>query len=309
MATHDTTETGQSGTGMRVLHGVETGSVFVRKVAMIAVLVLIGVWLTGRVVEIIHGQTVFDLHLIYLFGISIWIGIAVYLAGATIASIENIRKSRNKRSLVIPWIFFLLLVSIVLVGLQGFRISSMGLFATAAGLSESAKQASFLLFKYHPLNPMLPVNLLAAKVSGMALDVGSMASFIWDWNNILLFLIWSVAYGIVLLMSKIEIGQKIIHLFLSAGGLIALIIMKSMFPPTKDQMIFLYAAALLLFMFQILLTYSCLRLRANGTNEDASETETRAFGLPPSAVKIVLIVFIMVPILADLQNQLALVHP
>lgn len=302
----DAVETEQTRMGIRILRGVETGLTASRKAFLVAVLVLVGVWFVGRAEEAVHGHTVFDFHLIYWLGMSIWIAIAAYLIGATIASIQDIRTSENRLSLLIPWIFFLFLVSLVLLGFPGFRISSMGLFATAAGSSEPARQASFLLFKYHPLNPILPVNLLAEKVSGMTLDNGSMEAFIWNWNYVFLFLIWSVAYGIMLLMSKTKMWPKMIHLFLSAGGLITLITMKSLFSPTRDQMIFVHAAVLLLFVFQILLTYACLRLGVTHRNKESAETG--AVRLPPSAVTCALILFLMVPILADLQNQFDLAH-
>ena len=307
METEGTVETGRSGIGVRVLDGVETGLALVRRLALIAVLVLSSVWFAGRAVEAVHGRTVFDLHLIYWLGVSIWIAVAVYLIGAAAAYMGNIREYQNKLSLLIPWTFFLILVAVILFGVQGFRISSMGLFATAAGSNEPARQASFLLFKYHPLNPLLPFNLITAKASGMPLDINAMSSFIWNWNYVLLFFIWSVGYGIVLLLGKIEQGPKIIHLFFAVSGLMTLIIMKSLFPPTKVQMIWLHAAALALFIFQVLLTYSCLRLRAARKNADAPAPGH--FRLPPSAVKFALIIFLMAPVLGDLQNQFALVHP
>jgi hypothetical protein len=307
MEPQETAETKRSGKGFQVLHGVETGFVLARKVAVITALVLMSAWVTGRVVEAIHGQKVFDLHLVYWLGVFTWIAVAVYLAGAAAASVQGIRKAQDKRALVIPWATFLLLAAVILIGLEGFRVASAGLFATLAGSSEPAKQASFLLFKNHPLNPLLPVNLIAANLSGMAPNVQSLASFIWNWNYLLLFLIWSVVYGIVLLIKKTEVWPKAVHLFLATGGLIAVIIMKSFSLPTKGQMVILYAAALLFLIFQILLTYSCLRLAAVRKNKDAPHPG--AFQLPPSAVQFALILFVVVPVLTDLQNQFALVHP
>jgi len=307
MEPEETAENKQSGKRPQILHGIETGLMLARKVAVITALVLMSAWVTGRVVEAIHGQKVFDLHLVYWLGVFTWIAVAVYLAGATAASLQGIGKAQHKRALVIPWASFLLLAAVILVGLEGFRVASAGLFATLAGSSEPAKQASFLLFKNHPLNPLLPVNLLAANLSGMAPNVQSLASFIWNWNYLLLFLIWSVVYGIVLLIKKTEVWPKAIHLFLAAGGLIAVIIMKSFSLPTKGQMIMLYAAALLFLIYQILLTYSCLRLAAARKNKDAPHPG--AFQLPPSAVQCAVILFLVMPVLTDLQNQFTLVKP
>jgi hypothetical protein len=155
---------------------------------------------------------------------------------------------------------------------------------------------------------------------GVAWDTGSLAPYVWSWNALFAFFIWSLAYGVLLLMQKDKLGPKSVHLFLAAFGLLALIILKSISRPTTELMIIFQAAAAILLVFQVLLAFACLRTLAAKFKEEIAEPdafqvapsenkdaeEKRFIGVPPSALKLALALFIVLPILADLQNQFIL---
>lgn len=288
--------------------------------ALIAVPVLIVVWCVGRVMEALHGNAVFDITLTYWFGLVVCILLALWLVGSGIASMEDLWKARNRKMAGISWIFFFIIAVMVILSLEGFRVSSAGLFAAVAGSPEFSKQASFLLFKFHPANPILGMNLTAIKLMGAAWDIESLAPYVWSWNALFAFFIWSFAYGIVLMMRKDNVGPKSLHLSLAAFGLVTLIFLKSLSTPTTEQMIIFQAAALVLLVFQVLLAYASIRALAGGGQEKATSPDTvqfslpecervaekRPIGLPPSAMKLALLFFLILPILTDLQNQFKL---
>lgn len=287
------------------------------KPALIAIAVLIVIWCVGRVMEALHGNAVFDMTLTYWFSLVVCILLALWAVGSAITSMENLWKTQNRKIAGISWTFFLILAAVVLLSLDGFRVASTGLFAALAGSPETSKQASFLLIKFHPANPMLAMNLAALKLMGAAWDIESLAPYVWSWNVLFAFFIWSCSYGIVLLMGKHNLGTKVIHLSLAAFGLAALIFLKSASTPTTELMIIFQAAALVLLIFQILLSYASVRDAAGGGEETAKSPETlelstpdkhrvsgkRIIGLPPSAIKLALFVFLVLPILADLQSR------
>ena len=287
---------------------------------LIAIPVLLAVWCVGRVMEALHGNAVFDISLTYRFGLVVCILLAFWVIGSGIASAKVLKETQDRKIAGLSWIFFLILALMVLLSLEGFRVSSAGLFAALAGSPDLSKQASFLLFKFHPANPMLAMNLTALKLMGAAPDVDALVPYTWSWNVLLAFFIWSFVYGILLLMRKDNVVPKSFHLFLAAFGLMVLIFLKSVSTPTADQMIMFQAAAPILLVFQVLLTYASLRAAADGVHKKATSPESvqffqpehektapkNQFGLPPSAMKLALFLFLVLPILTDLQNQFTL---
>jgi hypothetical protein len=287
------------------------------KPALLAALGLMVVWCLGRVMEAIHGNAVFDMTLTYWLGLAIFILLALWMIGSATGAIEDLGTVRDKKLAVISWCFFAVLVFSVLLTLKGYRISSEGLFAALAGSTENSEQATFLLFKFHSLNPMLALNLAASKLAGIAWHMQSLAPYVRSWNALFAFFIWSLAFGIVILMQREKRSLKSIHLFLAAFGMLGLIILKSVSTPTVGQMIMIQVAASVLLVFQVLLAYSSLRAVAASPGEEspkpeaqwASPTEKsealekRFIGLPPSAATLALALFLLLPMLTDLQNQ------
>jgi hypothetical protein len=290
------------------------------KPALVAALGLTVVWFLGRVMEALHGNAVFDITLTYWLGLVIFILLALWAIGSGIRAMDDFGKVRDKKTAVISWIFFLVLVFTVLFSIKGYRISSEGLFAAVAGSTENSRQTTFLLFKFHSLNPMLALNLAASKLAGIGWGMESLAPYVLGWNALFEFFIWSLAFGIVILMQKDKRGPKSLHLFLASFGLLGLIILKSLSRPTLDQMIVIQAAAAILLVFQVLLAYATLRAMAAGAAEDVPSpdafrvyspgeeqaAEKRFIGLPPSALTLVLALFLVVPVLTDLRNQFGL---
>jgi hypothetical protein len=302
----------------RNLRLVISGLAATGRPALIVIGVLMVIWCVARLMEALHGNVIFDMSLTYWFGLAVWILLALWAVGLAIVSMEDYRKLQNRKAAGISWIFFLILAVMVLLSLEGFRVASAGLFAALAGSPETSKQASFLLIKFHYANPMLAMNLATLKFMGAAWDIKSLAPYVWSWNMLFAFFIWSCSYGIVLLMKKDHIGSKCLHIFLSAFGLAALIILKSVSMPTIEQMIMFQAAVLILLVFQVLLAYASIRSSAVRAQQEATSLETVEFsahehenatenrligGLPPSAIKLALFIFFILPILTDLQKQ------
>jgi hypothetical protein len=290
------------------------------KPALVAALVVIVVWCLGRIMEALHGNAVFDMTLTYWLGMVMFILLALWVVGWGMAALGDLGKARNTKLAVISWVFFSALVLTVLLSLEGYRISSAGLFAAIAGSAELSRQANFLLLKFHFVNPMLALNLAASKLVNVAWDTESLAPYVLRWDSLFVFFLWSLAYGIVLLMQRDKRGPKVVHLFFALAGLLALIIIKSLSKPTTEQMVMFQAASAILLVFQVLLAYACFRAMAGGVKGEVSGSEKVQFsppdhhgtqennrlGLPPSAMKLALSLFLILPVLADLQNQFGL---
>lgn len=301
---------------VRCVLGYSSNAAF--KYAFAAFMVLISTWLIGRIMEAVYGNTVFDPVLTRWLGISIWILLLIWIVGWGIGSIKELSGAEKRRHVIVSWVFLVILMAAGLYDLEGFRISSAGLFTALSGATESSQQAFFQLLKQHPANPMLAANLIASELTGAGIP-GPSAGYVWSSNILFAFFIWSFAYGVLLLMHKNNVWPKAVHLALAACSLWILIILKSVFSTTMDQMIMLHATAATLLVFQVLLTYSTLRAYGEPAEEvrensdpfsvhpDPGEEKTplkkRSAGLPPSALKIALFLFIIMPILADLHYQ------
>jgi len=304
-----------AGATLRVLGDVIAAAA---KYALTGFMVLISIWLIGRILEGLQGYCLFDPVVTRWFGISIWILLAGWIIGRGIGSVKALSQADKRWRALVCWAFFLIIVTAVFIDREGFQISSSGLFAIFSGSAESAQQDSFLLFKFHPLNPMLAVNVIASELGGTE-NFESLVSYAWSWNIIFAFFIWSLIYGIFLLMQKNHVWSKTIHLILAACGLGFLLVSKSVISfPMPWHMIYLHTSALILLVFQVLLTYANIRSFASPKKENPEEerdpfstrsekekTEAKKsfLGLPPSALKVTLFLFIILPILADLHNQ------
>jgi hypothetical protein len=163
---------------------------------------------------------------------------------------------------------------------------------------------------------MLAVNLIASKLLGAA-DSEHLASYVWNLNVLFAFFIWSLAYSILLLMHKDDVWAKTIHLIFAVCSLGSLILLKSVFSPTAGPMVFLHGVAATLLVYQVLLTYATLRSFAGPKKEIPEEPDAFSvrpereetggkwchLGLPPSALKMTLFLFIVLPILTDLHHR------
>ena len=266
--------------------------------------VLMGIWFVGRIFEAATHSTIFEPNLVYWMGLSTWILLGVFALAAAVQYIQLSTTQFRRFSVIVSWISFGLLVAAIIYAIQGYRIASMGLFATMAGLTEPAQQAIFQLFKFFPAAPMLPINLVAAKAMGSGLEIDALMPFVLSPSYIFIFFVWSLVFGALLLRMWGEKPIKIVHLGLAAAGLFIMMTVKSLSSFTNEQLIFLQAGAIVLFFVQVLLTYSSLRFAASGKNEDGEETSS--IPLPPSALKVALFLLIVLPVLADIQNQFVL---
>ncbi len=277
------------------------------KYALFLALVLIGIWCVGRCFEALSHSTVFEANLVYWIALSIWILLGAFVVGSAILYSQLLSKHWKERNVIAGWAFFGVLIAAVVYVCEGYRVASMNLFAIMAGQTESAQQALFQLFKFFSATPMLPVNLLATETVGAGLEINFLMPFVWSPSCVFIFLVWSIVYGALLLRmpgEKTLNNVKMIHLVLSVAGLIIMMALKSMSTFTKEQLIIFHAGVIVLLVLQVLLTYSSLRFAIGVKSGDEDVGNARP--LPPSAMKLVLFLLIILPILADLQNQFAL---
>lgn len=284
--------------------------------ALVAGLILMMIWLMGRVMDALHNNTVFDPVLTYWLVISIFSMLYIKIAGFGIASVQNIMQADRRWPVITSWAFFIAMVTVILFNYKGFQVSASGIFAAISGSAEETRQASFLMLKYHPANPMLAVNLLISKLKGVA-DIESLVPYAWNLSYIFAFFIWSFVYSILLLKHQGKTGSKTIYLFFSTASMVVLIFLKAMSTITDGQLILLHAIAVTLFIFQVLLTYSVIRAFAGPHEDTAGETpsyrmpdeekdveeDKHSSALPPSAFTFALCLFIILPVLADLSHQ------
>ncbi|MGD8960730.1 MAG: hypothetical protein PVI27_12855, partial [Desulfobacteraceae bacterium] len=285
--------------------------------AAVTLSVLILVWSLGRVMEALHGNPVFDMTLTYWFGLVVGILLVLWALGSVASALANSANVRRRGLAGLAWGFFLILVVALFLNLEGFRVAAAGLFAVLAGAPDLCGQAIFLLVKFHPFNPMLALNLSAASLTGAGWDIQSLAPYLWHWNALFAFYLWSFACGIALLIRRDHQFAKSLHLCLAAFGLLALIFLKSTSTPIAGQLILFQATAPLLLIFQVLLAYATLRAAAADGQKQAPQTQVTAFspparektvkirpiGLPPAAITLALFVFLVLPVMADLQSR------
>jgi hypothetical protein len=281
----------------------------------------VAVWCAGRLLETLHGNAVFDAMSTFWLGVVVGLLLILWVAGLGIRCFHQLKTSPARLSSICVWGAFFALVAVIFYRIEGFQVSVSGLLAAFAGSPESSQNASFLLMKYHPANPMLAVNLGAQAATGAGWDVASLAAYTWHWNTLLFIYLWSFTFGIALLLRP-GIGlMKTLHLITATLGLAALIFLKSKSLVTTEYRIGFQAAALLLFLLQVLMIYAALRRAAAQNGEAAMEGDAKSFGelqnsqqppkynyrgLPPSAIAITLSLFFVLPILADLKHQVQL---
>jgi len=273
-----------------------------RRYALFITLVLFGIWSVGRAFEAVYQSVVFEPALAFWMGAAIWFLVAFFLLGA---GIHYWRKADGGLGPygVAAWAFLGLVgVGIILTG-PGYRVAAGGLFATVAGMAESAHVSFFTLFKSFSLTPSLPLNLLVAEVSGLPLELESLSPFVWQ--PLLLFglFVWSLVYGALLLRMAGARFFKSVHLGLSAAALVTMMVLKSTSGFTDAGLVFFQGFALVLLLLQVLLTYSSLREVAVQRGDKSGK---ESVSVPPPAYQLALCLLVALPLLADIQNQFAL---
>lgn len=291
------------------------------KPAMVALPVLLIVWCAGRLLETLHGNAVFDPASTFWLGGSVGLVLILWVAGLAAKCFTMLKAKPFPKVSAMVWSAFFVLLAVVLWRMDGFQVSVAGLLDAVTGNPESSRNASFLLMKYHPANPMLAVNLGVQAATATEWDRASLAPYVWHWNVLLFLYIWSFAFGILLFLRSGLSFMKPLHLVAAAAGLTALIFLKSKSLVTIEYLMIIQAAVLWLLLFQVLMIYASLRRAAAGPSEVSAPPEAGPFsntpkaqqtppfdyrGLPPSAMAIALSFFFVLPILADLAHQVQL---
>ena len=77
------------------------------KLALVSILGLLAVWLIGRVMETLHGKTVFDMTLTYWLGLVIYVLIAIWAIGFVFSASDDLRTARQKKLAILCWLFLI----------------------------------------------------------------------------------------------------------------------------------------------------------------------------------------------------------
>lgn len=300
-----------------LLDGVKT----IEKPAWVAIPVLLLVWFSGRLLETMNGNAVFDAFAAFWFGIVMSIMLILLAIGIGMRCFEAIRNAEAKRLVVVSWFGFFVMVALAVRAMGGIHISAAGLLATAAGTVEPARNATFMLMKYHSLNPLLALNLVGQILSQSGVDVAALAPFVWNWNFLFFLYVWSFAFGIAMLVRQGMPLSKTLHLVAATGGLAFLLFLKSKSLVTTEFMIAFQAGVLMLLLWQIFLVYATLRQTAAipprvtaqnempfGETRKTPRLKLNYGGLPPSAIAMALALIFVMPILADLKHQAQMSH-
>jgi hypothetical protein len=293
----------------------------IEKPAGVAIPVILFVWFSGRLLATMNGNAVFDAVAAFWLGIVLSLLLILLAIGLAMRCFESIRNAEARTFVAVSWLGFFALVALAVKAIGGIQISAAGLLAAAGGTVEPARNAVFLLMKYHPLNPMLSVNLIAQLMTPSGMDIAALAPFVWRWNILFFLYVWSFAVGIAMLIRQGMPLAKTLHFVAATGGLACLLFLKSKSLVTTEYMIAFQAGILMLLLWQMLLVYATLRQTAaiaptvNADNE-MPFGETRKTprlklnyrGLPPSAIAMALALILVIPILADLKHQAQMSH-
>jgi hypothetical protein len=276
----------------------------VKRYSLVLACILMGIWCVGRVIEVLTGTAVFEPVLIYWMAFFIWVMLGLFVVGAAIQYTRNLGAGYKQFPVIIAWVFFGMLLAGTIYSAPGYRIATMNLFAVASGMVEPAQQSLLALFKSYPAAPVLPINVVTAKAANNALEISSLLPFVWDSAYLFGIFIWGLAYGTLLIMQRGVRVSKILHLTLSGAGVIVMMVLKVSSALTKERLVFLHAGAVAVLLWQVLLTYSCIRLAAVQKNGEAEKVTPVV--LPPSGFKYAVFLLVILPILADIHNQFVL---
>ncbi|MGD9309539.1 MAG: hypothetical protein PVG51_10400 [Desulfosarcina sp.] len=287
---------------------------------MITMFGLVAIWTVIRVMEALHGNPVLDMILTNWLGLIVWTLLLLWLTRSVLVSVKSLKETPDNKAAWVAWTLFGVILVTMFVCLEGFRMATSGLLSVLSGSPEDSQQAIFLLAKFHPFNPLLALNLTLLKLTGISWGLESMVPYLWHWNALFAFFLWSCVCGTVLMMRKDNRGAKVFHLSLAVMGIAALIYYKSINRPSAEILIAFQAAFPVLMIFQILLLYASARYLVTESKPSPSKIEAQGhpvpegdetstgqtINLPPSAIRIALFVFLVLPILADLQGRFQL---
>ena len=289
-----------------LLRSLGTRLLNAKKYFLLPTFVLLGIWFVGRGLESTTHNTVFEPALVYWIMFCVFALLCLYGLFSLARYVYYFIIFKDRKYTLLTWFFFALIIAGVVFSLEGYQVSSKGFYAIAAGDTETAQQTLILLFKSNPANPLLPIQLLASEFFPRVVDVRFISQSVWDFPILFGFFVWSLLYGTFLLMFEDNRALKLVNLILSLLGVFSLMLLKSIFGFTKHYLIILHAGAVILLFIQVLLTYASLRYAAAKKIFESENQAEPADLLPPSALSVALVLIFLLPILTDIQNQVAL---
>lgn len=255
----------------------------------------LGFWLLGRLFEVLFDNPVFDSTLIH------WLALWTYsiaVAGCTSYGLQSVKvlTARDGRFAGLAiWTICLCIIGVALMSAPGYREASAGLMTLLRGPAGSAEQSILILLERYPLTPLVPVNVAAQQLVAGGIDGQLMAPFVWSMPWIIVLFIGSALFGVLMMFAPHFRGAKASQVILATAGAIATMGIRGKGLDAPELRIGFQAAGIAVVSYQLLIAYASLRL---------SSSAVKALSpLPPKAMTLVLILFFVAPVLADMHRR------
>ncbi|RJX29168.1 MAG: hypothetical protein C4525_14825 [Desulfarculus sp.] len=279
-------------------------------------MLILGAWALGRAYEVFSSQVLFSPQLARPLTLAVWVLLGLFLlARVGVLSLEF--RLMNQPLTILSWALTGILLLVLAKYFMGYRIAAVGMASALAGLSGSADQAIYALFKFSPTHPAIPAVVGAALSNEISLKARELVPFLFSAQALAAYSLFSLALGAGFFLLRTDtIFPKLLHLFWALGGVLlftqvmggpanllrgVLHLVRGGGPPAAvglGELLLLNLAAILTGVFQVLLGLSLVRRLAW---QRAPYLPPRT--LPPGPFKLLLVIYLVVPLLADLQNR------
>lgn len=280
-------------------------------------MIILAAWALGRAYEVFSSQVLFSAPLARPLTLAVWVLLGLFLL-ARLGVLALDFRLMNQPLTLISWALTILLLLVLIKYFTGYRIAAVGMASALAGLAGSADQAVYALFKFYPTHPALPAVVGAALSNEISLKAQELTPFLFSAKALAAYSVFSLALGIGLFMVRTSgLFARLLHFCWAMGGVLlfaqvlggptnllralAHLVRGGGGPPAAvslGELLLLHLAAILTGVYQVLLGQALLRRLAW---QRAPYLPPRT--LPPGPVKLLLVIYLVVPLLADLQNR------
>lgn len=227
------------------------------------------------------------------YGGLLGLGLVGLVIGLQIINFYKTNQLKMQNSLLnVAWIAYFSLIIYSLVTFGAFRMFAVGIDALAQDFEVTSANAFAALFGSYTWHPMQASYFLIYGFSSAAYPISNSEFIVLDEQ-----IIWGVIGGAMLLtlVSLLVTRQnKLLGLLILAGGTGLVFLMNT--SNTEESKIFATISAVFLLFLLFFMGYSLLRYFAlkRGAVVEA---------LPPTAISVLAMILILIPIVADLYNN------
>ena len=292
----------------------------------LAVLLLV-VWAGGRGMEIFTGQLVF--RPLVVEGIALaWLGLMLWYLFSRMVGLLRTGTQFFRPSLLLSWVGLAAFITGLVWTFTGYRMAALGLASLAGGLENSTLQAVYLIMKFSPYSPGLPLAAgLSWPVIFNAESLSLLSAVALDLSILSLYFLVSIALGVgILFLPSGRFFPKLLFLTITLAAVVlfsdAARWVLSFLPPVVEMgqavkwirqympltlspqgAVLAHWSLLAAAWLQSLIVVACLRGVAFRKLDKPPQ-----WLLPPSTGKIFMMMVVVLPLLADLYNRFLLVN-